>query len=1307
MFRCIGTQRGAKAGLISLLLLGASTSLQGLVYTWSGGGSNGYWNNPANWYSLSVPSFNADVFFDAPVSGTVEILAHQSISVNTLYLGRVYDTPTLAVGSDGSATFTTASVAEIGSRNNADATLIIDNDSTWYAHKILIGNYNATGTVSIIDGLLDVDDYVTIGAELQSVGYLTLDKDLTSATAEIAANLNVGLYGEGTVELQDSAEMTVGGLLRLGIIGSDSYGKILLSNSTLNVTSNDIYVGDQGVGKISITGDGSLYASHDVYVGRQSGSDGDLLIASEDSYMQAANLTVGGTATASANSAAVIQVYGTLDVVGVTRLWNTADFQVIEQGSYTTDNLVVSPGGGESKFSLKGLDETTIHIGAMTVGDATNGDGTATFALADRKTNFAIGDEASSYSTWGNQINVVGSSGVTNVTVEEDATWRIEDGSVSIGSVSGLAGKVLVEDGGTLLLADSNEALVIGDDGGTGTLTHAGTGSVSLGGSVTVGAVSGSVGYWENAQGSAGSVRIGQDGYGEVTISSGTLAVTNGFDIGDEGSGSGKLTVDDATLTVGTDFSIIVDALSEVLVQNGASFQVAGDLSLSLHDNQNYDSEASTFSVESTDSIQSSLTLEGNLLVGENGSFYVSDNSNVIIGNGSTSGLPTTGYVLVSGTGVTPEIYLDGTVTLDEAFYAGWNSGEYGGIEVSGEIEGSFTTNADVHLGEYGESSVNFDVTTWNANGSALYLGYQGGVADLYSNAFIDVSGDLYAGAAGGVVDIEMTSNFSVGGKSYLGQSGALTTLWIYSNAGSLNFGDDCYIGDNATGQIDLNDGALLTSTGSIYVGLNQNGVGVLNMGFYATSGSLPGIILGSGDGSASGTLTVSYLSAVKTSQLYVGSVGYGKVVVQDSDEYGDYSSLTIENTGASRFEVASVKYASGDVEITDGAQFDYQEVTDDTAIIGVKGLATFLVSGADSSASFSSSLAVGKNHDAKGSSLKVEDGAAFYGTTVYVRNASTATFTGVGTMADISGSLITGSSAGNGIYLDDGAALSVGGTLQIGTNATFKLANGATLKAMDVLGNLTNTSGIFSPGASPAAVTVDGDYQQSSSGELVLELGGTTAGTEYDVLTVTGTVTLAGALTIDLIDDFTPNVGDSFTVLNYTTLVDNGVSLSLPDLSDGLAWSSDWGSTSLTLTVGYSDDMAGFRTEYGLAADGSDDDLDWSDNGLENILYYAFGLGDPSSETVNEDYLPSFSVDSSGAVFYSFVRLIDSSEIVYTVYGSYDLEAWVDVLADGADPSPDAGDIRPIDDDYEEVMTVFPIAEDPIFLYVDVEVSD
>jgi hypothetical protein len=60
--------------------------------------------------------------------------------------------------------------------------------------------------------------------------------------------------------------------------------------------------------------------------------------------------------------------------------------------------------------------------------------------------------------------------------------------------------------------------------------------------------------------------------------------------------------------------------------------------------------------------------------------------------------------------------------------------------------------------------------------------------------------------------------------------------------------------------------------------------------------------------------------------------------------------------------------------------------------------------------------------------------------------------------------------------------------------------------------------------------MTVTGNYSLVS-GDLLIELDGLVAGTEFDQLLVMGNVSLAGDLTLDL--GFAPTLGDMFTIID------------------------------------------------------------------------------------------------------------------------------------------------------------------------------
>jgi hypothetical protein len=98
---------------------------------------------------------------------------------------------------------------------------------------------------------------------------------------------------------------------------------------------------------------------------------------------------------------------------------------------------------------------------------------------------------------------------------------------------------------------------------------------------------------------------------------------------------------------------------------------------------------------------------------------------------------------------------------------------------------------------------------------------------------------------------------------------------------------------------------------------------------------------------------------------------------------------------------------------------------------------------------------------------------------------------------------------------------------------------------------------GAVSPGASPAAVPVEGDVHLGADSRLVMELAGTTAGAQYDQLHVGGLLSLDGALDVTLLDDFAPRYGDTFDLLDFGALAGRFDTIELPVLGGGLVWNT------------------------------------------------------------------------------------------------------------------------------------------------------
>lgn len=119
-------------------------------------------------------------------------------------------------------------------------------------------------------------------------------------------------------------------------------------------------------------------------------------------------------------------------------------------------------------------------------------------------------------------------------------------------------------------------------------------------------------------------------------------------------------------------------------------------------------------------------------------------------------------------------------------------------------------------------------------------------------------------------------------------------------------------------------------------------------------------------------------------------------------------------------------------------------------------------------------------------------------------------------------------------------------------------------------VGSLTNVNiaGTYSPGFSPAAVTV-GTMSYAATATTIIEIGGPTAGTGYDQINHVGTASLGGALNVQFINSYVPAVGDTFTIMTATDgFTGSFASQDLPTPPLGSGWHMDVSTKTLKLQL-------------------------------------------------------------------------------------------------------------------------------------------
>lgn len=327
----------------------------------------------------------------------------------------------------------------------------------------------------------------------------------------------------------------------------------------------------------------------------------------------------------------------------------------------------------------------------------------------------------------------------------------------------------------------------------------------------------------------------------------------------------------------------------------------------------------------------------------------------------------------------------------------------------------------------------------------------------------------------------------------------------------------DLKVGDGGTGIINVSGGADVTVSDGVWLGAHGT-VTVSGTGSTWNCG-----IFDPGDG---GTFNVNSGGTLSTGSVFL----YGTVNVTGANS--SWTSGEIRSYGGT-LNISNGGHVSASTAFTfngDGGGGSVNVSTGGTLSTGPQQLVSITqlhrgvhvsVTGADSVWTNFGELDV-----SIGASISISDSGRF-------QNHFDDTHVSLGGQVTVQG-------AGSRWANDDGRTLFVdsGGTLTVtngGTVYGIVLINGGTVTGNGDISSVSN-GGIVAPGDSLGALHVGG-YSQSASGNLQIELGGTTPNSEYDQLLVTSMATLHGTLEVALVNGFVPNVGQTFTILTTSNV--------------------------------------------------------------------------------------------------------------------------------------------------------------------------
>ena len=166
---------------------------------------------------------------------------------------------------------------------------------------------------------------------------------------------------------------------------------------------------------------------------------------------------------------------------------------------------------------------------------------------------------------------------------------------------------------------------------------------------------------------------------------------------------------------------------------------------------------------------------------------------------------------------------------------------------------------------------------------------------------------------------------------------------------------------------------------------------------------------------------------------------------------------------------------------------------------------------------------------------------------------------------------VLSGDNTYTGNTTVENGVLEVDGSI---SSNTFVNREGTLTGSGTVNGNITNRGGRISPGGAigvPGVLTVGGNYttwaSQIAAGTLSIQIGGANLG-QVSVLDVQGNANLGGFLDPVLVNGFVPQIGQSFTFLNYASFT-GFLRIRKPIFDHGRKrWLLTYNPTSVVLTV-------------------------------------------------------------------------------------------------------------------------------------------
>jgi hypothetical protein len=146
--------------------------------------------------------------------------------------------------------------------------------------------------------------------------------------------------------------------------------------------------------------------------------------------------------------------------------------------------------------------------------------------------------------------------------------------------------------------------------------------------------------------------------------------------------------------------------------------------------------------------------------------------------------------------------------------------------------------------------------------------------------------------------------------------------------------------------------------------------------------------------------------------------------------------------------------------------------------------------------------------------------------------------------------------------------ALTANGIVEVTAPGGIVHVTGGTLSGSGTLVANVQSAGTIGPGASPGTLAVEGNLTLAPSSQVVAEIAGLVPGTQYDVISVSGVASLAGALSAMIVGGFEPLGSASFGVISAASRLGTFATFIGPPTPAGRTLNVRYGATTVTVAV-------------------------------------------------------------------------------------------------------------------------------------------